>query len=110
MSPPPPAPEIFPPVAPALRAVSYSLSINGFDIPSVILNQGGKEIVIPVASCVLDVDEPSIMKVNVGEIPSGSVLKGASFGTESAFGKSCDGYEGIPSSMVYARATFSSIG
>lgn len=80
------------------------------DVPSVILNQGGKEIVIPVTSSVLDADDPSIMKVNVGEIPSGSVLKGASFGAESAFGKSCSGCDDIPSSMVYARATFSSIG
>lgn len=80
------------------------------DIPSVIYLKDGKELIVPAASYGMYSSDPSLMKVSAGAAPSGASLRGASFGTTGAFGKSCSGNENIPSSMVYAKATFSSIG
>lgn len=80
------------------------------DMPSVIYVKDGKELVVPASSAEIKSEDPSAMKVSAGQIPSGTALKGASFGSVSAYGKSCRGDVDIPSSMVYARATFSSIG
>lgn len=82
---------------------------NG-DVPSVIYLKNGNELVVPASSYGMDSKDPSIMKVSAGTPPSGSFLRGAVFGSTGAYGKSCLGNENIPSSMVYARATFSAIG
>ena len=80
------------------------------DIPSVIYLKDGKELTVPAASYDLDTSDPSMMMVSAGSTPAGAVLRGAAFGSSGAFGKSCLGDEDIPSSMVYAKATFSAIG
>lgn len=80
------------------------------DMPSVIYMRDGKELIVPASSSGIDPADPDVMKVAAGETPSGASLKGAVIGNSKAFGKSCRGDEDIPSSMVYARATFSSIG
>ena len=80
------------------------------DVPSVIYLKDGKELTVPAASYDLDASDPSMMMVSAGSTPAGAVLRGAAFGSSGAFGKSCLGDEDIPSSMVYAKATFSAIG
>lgn len=80
------------------------------DVPSVIYMKNGNELMVPAASHGLDSSDPSLMKVSAGTAPSGATLKGASFGTAGAFGRSCPGDGDIPSSMVYAKASFSAIG
>lgn len=80
------------------------------DIPLLILMKDGNEMTIPVFSAERIDAEPSIMKVRTGKLPQNAILKGAAFGSINAYGKSCKGDENIPSSMVYAKAEFFSIG
>lgn len=80
------------------------------DVPSVIYSLNGEELSQNALTEGVDPDDPSVLDVKVGDLPEGASLKGAAFGSESAFGKTCKGDQDIPSSMVYAKATFSSAG
>lgn len=80
------------------------------DSPSVLYVQNGAEIASKVVSADIFSDDPSKIKIKVGQLPSGASLRGVSFGNTGAYGKTCRHDEDIPTSMVYAKATFTTVG